>query len=272
MYKSILAISEGGPDAAMSFGLAARLAAMFGGAVDAVHFTEDQPHDVDIAAQAMPFLRSLSDSRLKARARESERAFHELIAPIEGATFTGGEDITRDRLVMMGRFASLVLIGRPGADAENISPATVKAALYDCARPVMIAPPDPSKRSMSSVVVAWNGSVQAARAAGAALPFLEQAGRVTVLVAGAAPDDVGGALLLRNLGRHGIDAALDTMDPGAVSGRARGRALLAYARDNGADLLVMGAYGHGGLTNFLGLGGATAKVIAACPVPLLLAH
>ena len=34
----------------------------------------------------------------------------------------------------------------------------------------------------------------------------------------------------------------------------------------------MGAYGHGGLSNFLGLGGATAKVIAACPVPLLLAH
>ena len=40
----------------------------------------------------------------------------------------------------------------------------------------------------------------------------------------------------------------------------------------GADLLVMGAYGHGGLTNFLGLGGATAKVISSCPVPLLLAH
>ena len=136
----------------------------------------------------------------------------------------------------------------------------------------MIAPPDPPKRSMSSVVVAWNGSAQAARAAGAALPFLEQADRVTVLVAGAAPDDVGGALLLRNLGRHGIDAALDTMDPGAVSGRARGRALLAYAKDKGADLPVMGAYGHCGLTNFLGLGGATAKVIAACPVPLLLAH
>ena len=47
---------------------------------------------------------------------------------------------------------------------------------------------------------------------------------------------------------------------------------MGYAKDKGADLLVMGAYGHGELSNFLGLGGATAKVIAACPIPLLLAH
>ncbi len=276
MYKSILAISEGGPDAAMSFGLAARIASMFGGTVDAVHFSESRAHDVDIAAQAMPFLKPLSDGRLKARAAESERAFRELIAPIAGATFTGGEDVTRDQLVTLGRFSSVLLIGRPGADADNIAPATVKAAIYDCARPVVIAPPDSApnadKKPISSVVVAWNGSAQAARAVGYALPFLEKARTVTIVVAGEKPDDIGTSLLLRNLGRRGIAATVETMDPGAVSGRARGRALLEYAREKKADLLVMGAYGHGGLTNFLGLGGATAKVISSCPVPLLLAH
>jgi nucleotide-binding universal stress UspA family protein len=272
MYKSILAISEGGPDAAMSFGLAARMALMFGGTVDAVHFSESRPHDVDIAAQAMPFLKPLSDGRLKARAAESERAFRELIAPIDGATFTGGENVTLDQLVTMGRFASVLLIGRPGADTENIAPATVKAAIYDCARPVVIAPPDSATKSISSVVVAWNGSAQAARAVGYALPFLEKACTVTIVVAGAKPEDVGTSLLSRNLGRRGIDATVETMDAGAVSGRGRGRALLDYAKEKKADLLVMGAYGHGGLTNFLGLGGATAKVISSCPVPLLLAH
>jgi nucleotide-binding universal stress UspA family protein len=276
MYKSILAISEGGPDAVMSFGLAARIASMFGGTVDAVHFSESRAHDVDIAAQAMPFLKPLSDGRLKARAAESERAFRELIAPIPGATFTGGEDVTRDQLVTLGRFSSVLLIGRPGADVDNIAPATVKAAIYDCARPVVIAPPDSApnsgKKPISAVVVAWNGSAQAARAVGYALPFLEKARTVTIVVAGATPDDIGTSLLLRNLGRRGIAATVETMDPGAVSGRARGRALLEYAREKKADLLVMGAYGHGGLTNFLGLGGATAKVISSCPVPLLLAH
>jgi nucleotide-binding universal stress UspA family protein len=272
MFKSILAISEGGPDAAMSFGLAARIAAMFDGTVDAVHFSEGHAGDINIAAQAMPFLKAQADDRLKARERESERAFHELIEPIAGATFTGDRSLTRDRLVAMGRYANLLLLGRPGADLENIAPETVKAALYDCARPVVIAPPEPATRPIESIIVAWNGSAQAARAAGAALPFLAKARAVTVLVAGAKPDEVGTPLLLRNLGRHGIKAVVDTMDPGIVSGRARGRALLDYAREKKADLLVMGAYGHGGLTNFLGLGGATAKVIAACPVPLLLAH
>ena len=140
----------------------------------------------------------------------------------------------------------------------------------------MIGPPDSAPNAgaapISSVVVAWNGSAQAARAVGYALPFLAKAGAVTIVVAGTKPDEVGTPLLVRNLGRHGVTASVETMDAGAVSGRARGRALLDYAREKKADLLVMGAYGHGGLTNFLGLGGATAKVISSCPVPLLLAH
>ena len=272
MYKSILAISEGGPEAVMSFRLAARIASTFEGTVDAVHFSETHPGDADIAAQAMPFLKRLSDDRLKARARESERAFKELIAPLPGATFTGGHGVTRDQLVRMGRYANLLLVGRPSVDAENIAPETVKAAIYDCAGPVVIAPPNVGDGAVSSIVVAWNGSAQAARAAGFALPFLSKAAKVTILVAGARPDDVGTSYLLRTLDRHGIKAAVETMDPGTVSGRARGRALLDYTKEKGADMLVMGAYGHGGMTSFLGLGGATAKVIASCPVPLLLAH
>ena len=66
--------------------------------------------------------------------------------------------------------------------------------------------------------------------------------------------------------------AIDAIDPGAVSARARGRDLLNYTHEKGADLLVMGAYGRGQVLSFLGLDGATAKVISSCRVPLLLAH
>jgi len=272
LYKSILAVSEGGPDAVMSFRLAARIAALFDGTVDAVHFAEHREHESDITVQSMPFLSRLSDDRVKARALESQRAFGELLASLKGATFTGDEAMTRDELVRSGRFASLVVIGRPGADDENISPETVKAAIYDCARPVVIAPPDLKAGPIASVVIAWNGSSQAARAVGSALPFLAKATKVTLLVADAEPEEVAAPLLVRNLGRRGIAATVDTAKFHALTGRGRGRALLGYAKDKGADLLVMGAYGHGELSNFLGLGGATAKVIAACPIPLLLAH
>jgi nucleotide-binding universal stress UspA family protein len=272
LYKSILAISEGGPDAEMSFRLAADIAGEFGGTVDALHFSEDLAHDADIATQSLPFLKTLSDDRLKARAAESRRAFGARIVRLKDATFTGEEGMTRDALVRTGRFADLVVIGRPGADDENIAPETVRAVLYDCARPVVIAPPDPHPGRLASVVVAWNGSAQAARAVGLAMPFLARAARVTVLVADAKPEEVGTGYLMRSLERRGVTATVDAATFGGLGGRRRGRALIAYAKDKRADLLVMGAYGHGELSNFLGLGGATAKVIASCPIPLLLAH
>ena len=53
---------------------------------------------------------------------------------------------------------------------------------------------------------------------------------------------------------------------------ARGPALLAYTHGKGADLLIMGAYGRGQVLSFLGMGGATGKVISSCRVPLLMAH
>jgi nucleotide-binding universal stress UspA family protein len=267
-----MAISEGGPDAEPSFRLAAALATTFGGTVDAVHFTEDLPHDSDIANQSMPFLARLSRERLVARAEESRRVYKALVAGLPGATFSGDKPMTRDQLVHLGRFAGLVVIGRPGSDPENVAPETVKAALYESARPVVIAPPRPGAGSLGRVVIAWNGSAPAARAVGAAMPFLRRAGAVTVLATDAAREAVGAPLLVRLLARHGIAATVETVKLRALTGRGRGRALLAEAVARKADLLVMGAYGHGELSNFLGLGGATAKVISSCPMPLLLAR
>ena len=112
----------------------------------------------------------------------------------------------------------------------------------------------------------------AARVVEYSLPFLAKASQITILVVGGTPDDVGAPYLARNLGRHGLKTSIDAIDPGAVSGRARGRALLDYTHGKGADLLVMGAYGRGQVLSFLGFGGATGKVISSCRVPLLMAH
>lgn len=271
MLKSILAISEGGPDAAMSFRLAVRIAAMFEGTVDALHYSEARRHDADITVQSMPFLAPVARARISERAKESQRAWNE-VARVAGGELTSIEGVTLDQVVRLARFSNLLVIGRPGSDADNIAPETVKAALYDCARPVVIAPPHLDNRPLASVLVAWNGSLQAARAVDYAMPFLEKAEKVTIVIADEKPEAVNTPHLLRTLDRHGVQAAVETVDHGDVSGRARGRALIGHARKGHADLLVMGAYGHGGLSNFLGLGGATAKVISSCPMPLLLAH
>src|SRR5471030_2205640 len=276
MIKSVLAISEGGPDAAMSFRLAARVASAFEAAVDALHLpvgpAGGMAGGLAMSGEAMPMVMDLDEDRLEERGKESGRAYQELVAPIQGATYTAAKAATLDALVAMGRCADLLVLGRPGSDPENVAPATVEAALYECARPVMIAPPTAGTGPFTSVVVAWNGSMQAARAVEYALPFLEKAAKVTLLVVGAKPDDVGASYLVRNLGRQGITAAIDTIDGGGLTGRSRGRALLTYTHEKVADLLVMGAYGRSQVMSFLGLGGATGKVISSCRVPLLLAH
>ena len=276
MIKSVLAVSEGGPDAAMSFRLAARVASIYDSAVDALHLpvgpAGGMAGGLAMSGEAMPLIMSIDDDRLEGRAKESDRAYQELLGSVKGATYTAAKTATLDTMVAMGRCSDILVLGRPGADPENVAPATVEAALYESARAVMIAPPDAGAGGFNSVVLAWNGSFQAARALEYALPFLTKATSVTILVVGSKPDDVGASYLARNLGRHGIGTTIDAIDPGAVSGRARGRALLGYTHDKKADLLVMGAYGRGQVLSFLGLGGATGKVISSCRVPLLMAH
>lgn len=260
----------------MSFRLAGRVAAIFGGAVDALHLPVGLANGVAgglaMSGEAMPLMMKLDDERLVERRQESARAYKEEVVSIKDATYTVADTAMLDTMVAMERCSDIVVIGRPGTDPENVAPATVQVALYECARAVMVAPPDPGKGAFGSVVVAWNASFQAARALGYALPFLLKAAKVTLLVVGSKPDDVGASYLARNLRRQGIDAEIDAIDPGAVSARARGRALLGYTHDEAADLLVMGAYGRGQMLSFLGLGGATAKVISSCRVPLLMAH
>jgi nucleotide-binding universal stress UspA family protein len=254
----------------MSFGLAARLSGAFDGVVDALHLTPGVTPDVVMAGEMMPMLTGDADDG--ERAAESARQFDRILRPLAGATYTADDVPTLEQLVSLGRCADVIVLGRPGSDPENVTPATVQTAIHDCARPVMIAPPEPGRGAFEHVMIAWNGSFQAARAVGYAMPFLVKAGRITVVVVGGKPERVGAPVLVRNLARAGIAATVESIDPGAVSARARGRALLRHVNEKGADLLVMGAYGRGQLMTFLGLGGATAKIISSCRVPLLVAH
>ncbi len=178
------------------------------GAVDALHLpvgpAGGMVGGLAMSGEAMPLIMNLDDERLEERSKESERAYKETLALIKGSTYTAAKTATLDAMVAMGRCSDILVLGRPGADPENVAPATVEAALYECARAVIIAPPTAGSGNFKSVVVAWNGSFQAARALEYALPFLIKASKVTLLVVGGKPDDVGASYLSRNLGapRH----------------------------------------------------------------------
>ena len=171
-----------------------------------------------------------------------------------------------------GRVADLVVISRAGHTDEDIAPESVSAALFETGRPVLVAPPVSPPTIGTRIAIAWNDSVQAARAVASAMRFVALASEVRVLIAGHGGEKVATDGLVEYLACWGIKAAVEPFDPGSNSARSRGRGLLQHAQGMNADLLVMGAYGQGRMMQFLGLGGATAKVITANTMPLLLAH
>lgn len=77
-----------------------------------------------------------------------------------------------------------------------------------------------------------------------------------------------GAELAKHLARHGVEIVLDTVD---AAGRSIGDVLDTYIASRNADLLVMGAYGHTRIRDFI-LGGATKSMLARPPLPIFLSH
>jgi nucleotide-binding universal stress UspA family protein len=273
VFKSILAISEGGSDAAMAYGLAGEIGALFGGTVEAVHYPTAPTTMADGMVGGMSgAVVNWDDQRQAARAGASKAAFDKALAGSGTARFASLERHDMDDLLIRLRTSDVAVIGRPGVDQDNVSPATASIALHEPACPIIVAPPSGTLGGLNEIVVAWNASQQAANAARLALPLLQKAKKVTVLVVGGNTHPSSTARLKDRLQRQGISVEQAAIDPGAVSARARGKALLGFTHERGASMLVMGAYGSNQMLEFLGLGGATAKVISACRVPVFVSH
>jgi nucleotide-binding universal stress UspA family protein len=169
-------------------------------------------------------------------------------------------------------YADLLVLGRPArADAAGSAPpGLVEAAILDSGVPALVVPPKSGRETIGErVVIAWNGSPQAARALRAALPFLARARAVHVASWGAhAPAAPCSRLDVAVwLARHGIEATVDLHPPTAHVGDEIAR----VAHRLEADLVVMGCYGRARLRERL-FGGATRTSLAALPVPILMAH
>lgn len=169
-------------------------------------------------------------------------------------------------IVLAARTADLVVAGLPGHDA---SPSLLHGLLFGSGRPVLCVPPDWRPSPLRHIAVLWDGSAQAARAVGDAMPLLHGAAQVTLLVGcedQTAPP--AGRALARRLAWCGITACEQAV---LVDGQPAGAALLAAATAAGAELVVMGAYGHSRVRELV-LGGVTRHALAESALPLWLAH
>jgi nucleotide-binding universal stress UspA family protein len=157
----------------------------------------------------------------------------------------------------------------PGTDRLDVADRLV----MESGRPVLIVPnAGVHGRVGERVLVAWSGRREAARAAFDALPILRGAREVKLVSVDTQRErgpsqevrpDIGAALA-----RHGVRSkAIEQVEPrGSV-----GETLLACATEMGADLLVMGCYGHARLREFV-FGGASRHLLTHTAIPLLMSH
>lgn len=149
-----------------------------------------------------------------------------------------------------------------------------EAVLFGSGRPVIVYPDDrpvlPADH-FSAVAVAWDGSARAARAVADAIPILQSARQVRVLVVtGEKPQATTetGHNLVRHLQLHACAPFLDHVP---ADGAPIGRVLTDYVAGHAIDLLVMGGFGHSRTREFI-LGGATRSMLQAPPCPVLMTH
>jgi nucleotide-binding universal stress UspA family protein len=211
-------------------------------------------------------------------ADRSRRNAHDLLAAFEAAAAKSGvsrESIllkcksyeVPDLLVEYSRLRDLTIM------PESSDRWYAEAVIFGSGKPTLILPQNPRSRpfELGTVAVAWDFSRAAARAISDALPLLERARKVrviTVLNEKNLDRKHSAEELSKNLSRHGIDIVLDRVD---AKGRPIGDVLEAYVAAHAPDMLVMGAYGHSRLREFV-LGGATKRLLSKPPLPILFSH
>jgi nucleotide-binding universal stress UspA family protein len=172
-------------------------------------------------------------------------------------------------LAVHGRVADLLVLGRPphdGAMAMDV----LKSALMETGRPVLIVPARPAERIGQTVAIAWKDTAEAASAVAAAMPLLAIARRVIILAVNedARTDTAACERLRQALVWHNRSTTVQCMP---IADAEPADTLLKVAVENGADLMVMGGYGHNRLREVV-YGGVTGRVLQAFDLPVLMAR
>jgi nucleotide-binding universal stress UspA family protein len=172
----------------------------------------------------------------------------------------------------MARHYDLTLVAQ--TDPEKAAPEELlpEAVLFGSGRPVLVVPYiQRSGLKLDRVMVCWDGSRAAARAVADAMPMLERAKSVDVVTVSrdqGPRDNLPGFDIAHHLARHKIRVELKRIVAGDLD---VANALLSHAADSGADMIVMGGYGHSRLREFV-LGGVTREMLASMTVPVLMSH
>ena len=220
---------------------------------------------------------------IESQRRESEKKVQQAIARFEQvAKRVGVAYETRtlnasiagaaDRLGHLARRFDLAIVGQPERERAAAAEVVDEGVLFDSGRPVIFVPYiQKSGLKLDRVMLCWDGSRAATRAINDAMPFLEKAKQVELVIvaskAGKA-NELTGADMGQHLARHGLKVEVKRITSPDIDVTST---ILSYAADSSADMIVMGGYGHSRLREFI-LGGVTRGLLETMTVPTLMSH
>ncbi|MGI9406712.1 MAG: universal stress protein [Hyphomicrobiaceae bacterium] len=230
----------------------------------------EMPMHTDLAAK--------QHAMRKSDAEQVRTAFEKACKTTDVATEWRCEDVIYPDfervLSRQARLADLVVVSQKDNDPLDAWADLPTQLIMHSGRPVLMVPREGKFNGIGQkVIVAWNGSREAARAAFDALPLLKEADNVKIMVIDPTEDErkntlsVGDDLAL-SLARHGVkaEATMDFAPDVTVPDE-----LMSRASDYGSDLIVMGCYSHSRLREFI-MGGATREIMNSMTVPVLMSH
>ncbi|MEO3384977.1 universal stress protein [Mesorhizobium sp. CAU 1741] len=277
-YKTLLAVLQGKHEAERVLDCALPLATRFDAHLIGVHAEAiPLPYVTPMGFPDTDFIATSSEINEK-RSGEIQALF-EARAAREGVSheWQAMQNVSGDSAVSAltaARTSDLVIAQQTDPDGEAGSSANLEALLFESGRPVLFVPyAMPVSSGFKKVLVAWNGTQQAARATFDALPFIVAAEQTEILSIDA-PDNsmqdaaVAGADIATALSRHGANVTVASQASGGIGAA---EAIENRISETGADLLVMGAYSQSWLKEFF-FGGATRSLLQSMPVATLMAR
>ena len=213
---------------------------------------------------------------------ENSKAANAAVGRFEAATKTAGVSAeTRVLDATLGGAAALfgqiarrfdvAVVGQAQREHGASEELMIEGALFESGRPVVVVPYIQKQGlTLDRVLACWDGGRMSARAIADAMPFLERAKAVDIVIVTEERknDEITGANMTEHLARHGVTANVKRIARGDL---AIADVILDYAADSGADFMVMGGYGHSRLREFI-LGGVTRGILGSMTVPVLMSH
>ena len=274
--KSILVAVAGGPPARAAVSGAVALARAHKAHLVGLHVVDLAPFSRYLDAEVPLQILDIQREKLRAEAAEHESVFKQICTDA-GVDFEWRcvEGSTHRIIDLHARYCDLICVSAPSTIDDGLASLPAGEELvFSSGRAVLIIPHNFEAKSIGDhVMVAWNGSREAAKAISSAMAVLSHAQKVSmVTVVDGDLDDSQAAIIAADmsgyLATHGVSADAQTVNAGSVS---VGQFLHDLALGKDADLLVMGAYGHTRIREFI-LGGVTHWSLRHSTIPVLMTH